>query len=346
MKRLLILIMLLSLVTIPVSAVEYTAPQAPENALDLMPAQTSSFGNDLWKVITAAVSALQPQIAQCAKTCLCVFASVMLISLLKTMPGRGAASAELVGVLAVATLLLQSTTTMVSLAADTILELSNYGKLLLPVMTAALASQGGVTAATSLYTATAIFDAVLSNGISSLLVPMVYIFLTISVIAAATGQKLLESLRDFIRWLVTWCLKTILYIFTGYIAITGVVSGTTDAAAMKATKLTMSGMIPVVGGILSDASEAVIVGAGVMKNAAGVYGLLAFVAIWIAPFLRIGVMYLILKLTAALCGIFDTKPVNDLIDSFCSAMGLLLGMTGSVCIFLMISTVCFMKGVA
>ena len=143
---------------------------------------------------------------------------------------------------------------------------------------------------------------------------------------------------------MTWFLKIILYIFTGYMGITGVVSGTVDAAAVKATKLTISGMVPVVGGILSDASEAVIVGAGVMKSAAGVYGLLAMIAIWISPFLQIGLQYLLLKATAAVCAAFGEKRVTELVQCFSSAMGLLLAMTAVVCVLLMISTVCFMKG--
>lgn len=328
------------------TAMEYTAPTAPGSADALIPVERASFGSDLWKVVTAAIGAIEPEIASCALVCLSLFAVVMLISLVKSMPGKGTAAVELAGCLAVAGILLQQTGTMIDLAAETVTELSEYGKLLLPVMTAALASQGGMTSSAALYAGTAIFDAVLSGAVAKLLVPMVYIFLTISVASSATGERMLGSLGEFVKWLVTWCLKTVLYIFTGYMGITGVVSGTTDAAALKATKLTMSGMVPVVGGILSDASEAVIVGAGVMKNAVGVYGMLALIAIWITPFLRIGVLYLMLKLTAALCEIFDVKAVNGLIKAFSGAMGLLLGMTGTVCVMLLISTVCFMKGVA
>ena len=128
-------------------------------------------------------------------------------------------------------------------------------------------------------------------------------------------------------------------------SITGVVSGTTDAAALKAAKMTISSVVPVVGGILSDASESVLVSAGLMKNAAGIYGILAILAVFLEPFLRIGAHYLILKLTAALCGVFGSKQMTELIGDFSSAMGLLLAMTGATCLLLLISTVCFMKGV-
>ena len=140
-------------------------------------------------------------------------------------------------------------------------------------------------------------------------------------------------------------MKILLYVFTGYIGITGVVSGAADAATLKAAKLTISGMIPVVGGILSDASEAVLVGAGVMKSAVGVYGVLTVIAIWITPFFQIGIRYLLLKLTSAISQLFAGKEISDLIGAFSEAMGLLLAMTGGISLMLLISTVCFMKGV-
>jgi stage III sporulation protein AE len=173
---------------------------------------------------------------------------------------------------------------------------------------------------------------------------MVYVFLVLVIANSALGEDLLKKLRDFLKWLVSWFLKTILYVFTGYIAVTGVVSGTTDQAALKATKLTISGVVPVVGGILSDASEAVLVSAGLVKSAVGVYGMIAIAAIAITPFLQIAVQYLLLKLTAAVCGIFGNKRSSELIGDFSAAMGLLLAMTGTVCLLLLISTVCFMKG--
>ena len=106
---------------------------------------------------------------------------------------------------------------------------------------------------------------------------------------------------------------------------------------MKATKLTISGMVPVVGGILSDASEAVLVSAGIMKNAAGIYGLLTVIAIWIGPFLRIGVQYLMLKVTSGTCEIFGAKQMTEIMKDFSCAMGFLLAMTGAVCMIFIIS---------
>lgn len=270
---------------------------------------------------------------------------VLTLSLLQAFPGKKADSCELVGAVAIGVLLLKETNTMIHLGTETVADVSSYGTLLLPVMTAALAAQGGITGSAALYTGTAFFNSVLSNLISNILRPMIYLFLALSVANCAVEENVLKQFRDFIKWLMVWSLKWILYIFTGYMGITGVVSGTTDAATLKATKLTISGMVPVVGNILSDASEAVLVSAGVVKNAAGIYGILAIGAVCLGPFLKIGLHYLMLKATAALCGVFGSKRITGLIGDFSGAMGLLLAMTGSVCLLFLISVVCFLKGV-
>ena len=344
MRYVLMILVLVMTLSVPVSAMEFTAPSAPSDVQELMPAETESFGQGLWEILKTAVANFAPELAAATGTCLSLIAIVMLASILNGMPGSSKTVIKFVSTLAVGAILLGQANSMINLCVKTVRELSDYGKLLLPVMTAALAAQGGATSATALYAGTAVFDTLLSSLIGNLLVPMAYLFLALAVANSATGEELLKKIRDFIKWLMTWGLKTILYVFTGYMSITGVITGTADAAAVKAAKLTISGVVPVVGGILSDASETVILGAGVMKNAVGIYGLLAIAAICITPFLQIGVQFLLLKLTAAVCGVFGVKETSGLIEDFSSGMGLLLGMTGTVTFLLLISMICFMKG--
>ena len=161
---------------------------------------------------------------------------------------------------------------------------------------------------------------------------------------AATGDALLGKVRNFTKWITTWCLKLILYVFTGYISISGIISGVADQTAIKAAKLTISGAIPVVGNILSDASETVLVSAGVVKNAVGTYGLLAVIAVTIIPFISIAVHYFLIKVTAVISSVFAPKTISDLVDDISGAMGLVLAMVGSVSLIQLISVVCFLKG--
>ena len=345
MSKILLVVILIFSLAIPASAAELTAPTVPQSGAEVMPEKTDSFGDGLLKLLENALGQLRPDLKEASRVSLGVVAAVMMVSLLQSFSGSVKTTAEFAGTTAIAAGLLLSANSLIRLAAETITEISEYGKLLLPVMTAAMAAQGGVSSSAALYTGTALFDAVLSSLISRLLVPMVYLFLALAVANSAMGEDLLKQMRDVAKGLISWCLKILLTVFTTYIAITGVVSGTTDAAALKATKVTISSVVPVVGGILSDASEAVLVSAGLMKNAAGIYGILAVLAVFLSPFLKIGVHYLILKLTAALCALFGAKRLTELIGDFSTAMGLLLAMTGSECLLLLISTVCFLKGV-
>lgn len=345
MRKLILLIVVLLFTAIPVSAMEFTAPAAPDAAEDYIPEESGSFGEDLWFVIKSAIARLQPNVAEAAGICVSLIAIILLMSILKSFTGIASHTVSLVGTLSISLLLIQPSNSLVQLGIQTVQELSEYGKLLLPVMTAAMAAEGAPTTSAALYAGTVAFNTLLTVGISKLIVPMIYIYVILCIAGSAIGEEILKKLRDFVKWLMTWCLKIAIYLFTGYIGITGVISGTADAAAVKAAKLALSGFVPVVGSIISDASEAILVSAGVMKSSAGVYGLIVILALWIGPFLQIGVQYIMLKITAAVCSVFSEKNTSGLIQDFSGVMGFLLGMTGTVCLLHLISTVCFMKGV-
>lgn len=346
MKKFLFLGILILVMTISASATGIVAPEVPDSGQEIFPDNQENFGYSLWQMIKNAFQWGQPLLADSVRLCLRVIGSTLILALVRSFDGKNKPVAELAGVLAVTAILLGTTNSMIEYGTQTVEEISEYGKLLLPVMTAALASQGGTTSAASLYGATAVFDTFLCSLVSKVLVPMVYVYLVLAIMDALSEDSILRKLKDLCKWSMNWFFKILLYVFTGYITITGVISGTADQTAIKAAKLTISGMVPVVGGILSDASESILVSAGLVKNAAGVYGLLAIIAVTITPFLSIGIHYLLLKLTAAAAGVFAPKPLSGLLEDFSGAMGMVLGMVGSVCLIQLISIVCFLKGMS
>lgn len=321
-------------------------PPVPEQANIYIPAETKSFGESLWEIITNAFAQINPSLSETMGICICLVGIVLLLSVFRSLSSASGRTAVLVGAIAITVTLIQSSGVLIRLGIETVTQISDYGKLLLPVMTAALAAQGGATSSVALYTGTAIFNTVLSSLFSAVFIPLIYIYMAICVANCALTNDMLKNIRKFVKWILTWMLKIVLYIFTGYISITGVVSGTVDAAALKAAKIAISGTVPVVGSIMSDASEAVLVSAGVMKNSAGVFGLLVILALWIGPFLKILVQHALVRLTAAVCSIFGEKEITDLIDDFSGAMGFLLAAISVISLLFLISIVCFMRGMA
>ena len=92
-----------------------------------------------------------------------------------------------------------------------------------------------------------------------------------------------------------------------------------------------------VGGIIAEASETVLVGAGLLKGTLGVFGLLGILALCVVPFLRIGIQYLLYKLPDFFAAALGGSELCGLIGGLGSAFGLLLGMVGSCALVLLIS---------
>ena len=346
MRQIILVILVLSFFSLPANAMDFTAPDAPEEIADVVEQQADSFGAGLWNVIRFGIGHFDASLADAMGVCLSAAAAAMVCALLREAgTSMSAKAVDLACAVAVAGILLEPSASLIRLGTDTARELSEYGKLLIPVMTGAMAAQGGVTASASLYAGTMVFDSLLSQILARLMVPLLWIFLAVSVGNSALNEPLLGKMRDFIGWCAGWVLKIVLYLFTGYMTVTGVVSGSADAAAVRATKAAISTAVPVVGGILSDASEAVLVTAGTLGSAAGVYGMLTVLALFIGPFVRLGVQYLLLKGTGALCAAFDGGGAAWLVNDFGTAMGLVLGIAGTQTVLLMISCLCLMKGV-
>lgn len=345
MRKCIILLIILLFTVFPVSAMEFNPPQVPDSGETVMPDSYDSFGAGLWYIIRKAMESIQPEFLEACGICLALVAVILLTSIVKIVAPNQGRVISVTGSVMVGCLLLRQSQTFVSLALEVIAELNGYGKLLLPVMATALAAQGGTTTSAALYGGTVIFNSILTSIITTAFVPAIYFFLSLSLGESATGNKMLKDIKNFMKWFMTWFLKISIYLFTGYLGITGVVSGTADAAAIKAAKLALSGFVPVVGGIISDASETILLSAGVMKSAVGIYGLLAITSLFIGPFLKIAIQYLLLKVTSAACRTISGKDDTVLIGDFSVAVGFLLAVICTIGVMLFVSTVCFMRGV-
>lgn len=344
MKLLMAFILTLSL-AIPTTAQELLVPSVPESGAELMPDETENFGIGLLEIAEKCLNLMYPSLKGACQASAEILCTALLISLLSVIVGKNSMIVSIAGVTAISAMLFQNTNFMIGYALNTLQEICEYGKLLCPVMTTALAAQGAVTTAAALHSGTVFFITLLLSLVSKIIIPMVYLYLAFSVAKASLNEEFLNHIADSILKTLSWFLKIILIAFTSYMSITGVVSGTTDAAALKAAKVTISSVIPVVGSILSDASDSVLSSMGIVKNTAGIYGIFAVLAIFIGPFLQVGVQYILLKATAAICGVFGSKRISELIINFSSAMGILAGMVASSCLMILVSLVCFIKGI-
>lgn len=344
MRKLVFTILILSAFVIPTYASGFNTDDIPESAEIYLQEDPSSFWKDLQRVVMSALMDLRPDLAEITMVCAKMIGITLLGAILSQFSLSTRFVSRLAVVISIGILMFNSGHSLIELGEDTVREISEYGKILLPVLTSSLAAQGAVSTSTVLYTGTALFTSLLNAAVSRLLIPLLYLYLCICIGNSLLADETLKRIRAFLKWLLTWTLKIILYMFTGYMSISGVISGTVDASTLKATKLVISGAVPVVGNILSDASETILLSTGMIKNSVGSYGIVVLMTLLIGPFLKIGLHYVLMKLTTAVCAVFAGDEITKLIEDYSSAMGYVLAMTGVSCVLLLIGIVCMMKG--
>ena len=305
------------------------------------------FSDGMESILSGALPHTGSALRNSLQVAAAMMAVVLLCSIAMQMETKLSRNAVLMaGTLGITLLSVASFQAMVGLGKETLEEIQSFTGLLLPVLAAATAASGGAMASSAIQVATVFVSNLLMGLINRFLVPMTYAFIAVSAADAVLGNQTLKRTKELIKWAITKSMKLVVFLFTGYLGLSGVIAGAADETAVKAAKMAVSTVVPVVGGMISDASETVLASAGILRNAAGIFGMLAVVAICILPLLRIGVQYLVLKLTSAACGIVGEKPLVDLIESLADAMGFLMGMTGACGFMLLVSCVCSVKAVS
>ncbi|MBE6910128.1 MAG: stage III sporulation protein AE [Ruminococcaceae bacterium] len=233
------------------------------------------------------------------------------------------------GVLTAAALAAGDLRALIGLGAQTVEELATLGRLLLPTLAAAMAAGGYVSTAGVWQVTTLMVCGLLNNAVSCLLLPLVYCHIAASAAGAVLDGSRLEQLADGIRKLSSGVLIAFTAAFTAYLSMAGVLTGSADRAAVKAAKLAVSGAIPVVGGVLSDAAEGVLASAGALRGSVGTLSVFVLLAVCLTPLLRLGVQFLLYKAAAFASGLFGPKQLTGFLDRLGDAFALVFAMTAA-----------------
>ncbi len=357
MKRLwLLLPLLLTVLTLPASALspeEIMTQQEEAAGVDELERSarqnggTADYGTSLeeglGEIIDTGSGELGGVIRRAVRSGVLLLVILLLCSVAQTVyetMGRGKLPAvPLAGVLAVTAVAAVDVNSLLGLGRGAIDAMASFANVLLPTVAAVTAATGAIAGAAARQMAAVLFCDLLVNLINGLLMPLLYGYIAASVAHAALGNDGLKRIAALLKWTVTTVLTGVMIAFVGYLTVSGVVAGSADAASIKATKFAISGAIPVVGGILSDAAETVLASAGLLKSTVGVFGTLTILGICLLPLLQTAVHYLLYKVVAALASTVGEGRVCDLVDKLSGAFGLALGMMGACCLLLLIALV-------
>lgn len=244
---------------------------------------------------------------------------------------------SVIGAVAVTAVSVTDVSSLMGIGKTAIGHIDTFSNLLIPVITTCSVASGSISGGVARQMATVLFSDVLITLIDRVLIPFIYLYTLACAAAATVNNRGLGEVAQLIKWAVTSVLTVLLLLFTGYLSLTSVAAAGADAATIKLTRTVISSMVPVVGGILSNATETVLSGVSVLKNLVGSFGVVAVLAFCITPFLRLGMQYLMYRLVAVLAAIISRGKIPQLIEEIAGAFGLVLGMTGTAALLVMIS---------
>ena len=173
-----------------------------------------------------------------------------------------------------------------------------------------------------------------------------YLYIGVAAAAAVVEGEALERVGELLKKAVGWVLGGLLTVFVTYLTISGAVAGAADAHAVKLAKSAVSAAVPVVGGILSDAAESVLAGAGLLRGMVGTLGTLALLGACLTPFLHLGCQYLFYQAASLVSAAAGPKKLTRLIAMLGDAFALVLAMTGTSAALLLISLLSSMTALA
>lgn len=356
MRRMLWAVLLMLLLALPAfaaedadfgaSAVAGSLPEEAQSALsgwDTM--DVSDFGSAAGKLVTGALKTSGGALKGFFGICLSVFGVVLLSAVLRNLgQGETMGAMELAGVLAISLMLYGQFSGFFTDMTRTVDEMTVFASALFPALASATAATGALGASGALLGVTTAVCGALSRLAQLIFLPAISCYMALITADAALGDGSLSMLGDLLRQLMTTALKALVIGVTAYLSLTGVISGSADSSAIRAAKLAISTAVPVVGSMIADASETLLVSAGMVRGSLGILGVLGVLAVSVGPFLKTGLGYLMLKATAAATAATGEKKLSGLISSLAGALGLVTAVTGVCTLLIIVGCVCFLRG--
>lgn len=208
-------------------------------------------------------------------------------------------------------LITNSMTIGVNLARDAITSMSDFMHALMPILTMLIMSVGGITQAMSMDPIVVGVLNIATNLYVRVIIPLIMIGLVLKFVNNLSGEYKIDKLTKMVNNSVLWCQGIILTVFIAIVTMRGISSKTIDLVTTKTVKFAMDNFIPIVGKALSDAIASVAGYSLLLKNALSILGLIIIVIIVLYPIIKMYIMSMLYKLTAALIEpISDKKIVN------------------------------------
>ncbi|WP_236932674.1 stage III sporulation protein AE [Geosporobacter ferrireducens] len=181
-----------------------------------------------------------------------------------------------------------------------------FMQALLPLLLTLLMAMGGITSSAMFQPIIIAAVGTISTLMKDIIMPIIFFSAILSIVNNLSSKIHVSKLASLLKQACVVLLGFTLTVFIGIITIQGVAASTTDGVTIRTAKFAVDRFIPVVGGFISEAVDAIIGCSLLLKNAIGALGLFSLAFIVIMPLLKIFSLIVIYKIAAAII-----EPITD-----------------------------------
>ena len=264
----------------------------------------------------------------------------ILVTISETLGNKSVSQvAYFVEYIIIVTLVLSNFSDIINMVKEAIINLVGFSNSLLPLLITLMLTTGAIVSAGVVKPVLLILINFIGNFITNFILPLVIIGTVLGIVSKISNKVRIDKLAKFMKSLGVWILGIVMTLFVTVLSLEGTITQTVDGVTAKTAKAAVSTVIPVVGKILGDATDAVIGGAGIIKNAVGFLGILVISGICISPIIKLTLLSFTYYIASCVCQPIADEKVIGLLDSigdtfkillaiiFCVSLMLIIGLT-------------------
>lgn len=218
--------------------------------------------------------------------------------------------------------------------------LALFMRCIVPVMITSLVTSGAIVSAAALEPFMLGITEISLTLIEYVFEPLVMIGTALGIVNSLSKDLKTTGVISLINKSVKYGLSVLLTVFVAFAGLKSIAASGADGLTVKLTKFASSNLIPVVGGILSEAVETVMNCSAVIKNALGVIGVILVFFIAVMPIIKITASLIVFRLTAAVCELIGGKGAFEGINVMADGISAVFSMLAAVTVmFIMIISV-------
>jgi stage III sporulation protein AE len=202
----------------------------------------------------------------------------------------------------------------VSYAMDAISTMTSFIMALIPLLLALIAASGGLVSAAFFHPVILFLMNISGVFIQNIILPLLFLATLLSVVSTLSDQYKVTQLANLLRNGSIALLGLFFTIFLGVISVQGASAAVTDGITIRTAKFLTGNFIPIIGRMFTDAADTVLSASVILKNSVGIAGVAILLIIVAFPAMKILIIALIYKFSAAILQPLGGGPIIKCLD--------------------------------